>query len=143
MESESDGRCCLFVCLSQDFPIFFGRGILGIVFSGFSSLLHLLVKSCHFNQFFTIVIIITIVLIVISQTDFSPSSFNNVTLCYSMCSLKTLAGIMYYHTNHNQNVLKRFVSEMCRCVLPECCRKSFDEKASRRNVALWYFQMTP
>ena len=39
-------------------PIFFGRGIFSL---GFSSLLHLLVKSDHFDRFLTIVIIITIV----------------------------------------------------------------------------------
>ena len=44
-----------YIFWSQDFRDFF--------LSGFSSLLHLLVKSDHFNRFLTIVIIITIVLI--------------------------------------------------------------------------------
>ena len=43
--------------------IFWSQDFRNCFLSGFSSLLHLLVKSDHFNRFLTIVIIITIVLI--------------------------------------------------------------------------------
>ena len=53
------------VCLSvPGFSyIFWSLDFRDFFLSGFSSLLHLLVKSDHFNRFLTIVIIITIVLI--------------------------------------------------------------------------------
>ena len=69
-----------YIFWSQDFRDFF--------LSGFSSLLHLLVKSDHFNRFLTIVIIITIVLIFKKSGKIKKNSKNSK-------KIKNEAGAMY------------------------------------------------
>ena len=112
-----------YIFWSQDFRDFF--------LSGFSSLLHLLVKSDHFNRFLTIVIIITIVLI---TNGFFTTVFQQCDVCVILCALsKRCQESCYYHTNHNQNglspkcvavfsqnvvgnhALKRLLAAMWRC----------------------------